>query len=65
MWSLSTFRKLADLMVEETVTEQTAELLRQLTDALAQADSLDLIDVAIRISEAIDLLELIGNYGRP
>lgn len=44
-------------MSDEIVPERNTELLRLLAAALEIADNLDEIDVAIRISEAIDLLE--------
>lgn len=44
-------------MNDEIVLERKSELLRLLTEALQAADILEEIDAAIRISEAIDLLE--------
>jgi hypothetical protein len=44
-------------MDNEIVLERRAELMGLLSEALARADQLDLIDVAIRISQAIDLME--------
>ena len=44
-------------MSDEIVPERDTELLRLLAAALEIADNLDEIDVAIRISEAMDLLE--------
>ena len=44
-------------MSDEIVPERNTELLRLLAAALEIADNLDEIDVAIRISEAIDILE--------
>ncbi len=45
-------------MDNEIVLERRAELMALLSEALARADQLDLIDVAIRISQAIDLMEI-------
>lgn len=45
-------------MDNEIVVERRAELMALLSEALALADRLDLIDVAIRISQAIDLMEI-------
>jgi hypothetical protein len=45
----------------EIVLERRADLMKLLADALTRADQLDLIDVAIRISQAIDLMESAAN----
>lgn len=45
-------------MDNQIVVERRAELMGLLSEALTLADRLDLIDVAIRISQAIDLLEI-------
>jgi hypothetical protein len=45
----------------EIVLERRAELIGLLSEALTRADQLDLIDVAIRISQAIDLMETTAN----
>ncbi len=45
-------------MDNEIVLERRTELMALLSEALAQADQLELIDVAIRISQAIDLMEI-------
>jgi hypothetical protein len=45
-------------MDNEIVLERRTELMGLLSEALTRADQLDLIDVAIRISQAIDLMEI-------
>jgi hypothetical protein len=49
-------------MNNENVPESKAKLLQLLTAALAAADAMELLDVAIRISEAIDMLEKPGEF---
>ncbi len=45
-------------MDDETALERKSELLRLLNAALELADTLAELDVAIRISEAVDILEI-------
>jgi hypothetical protein len=45
-------------MDDETVLERKSNLLQLLSNALELADGLAELDVAIRISEAIDILEI-------
>ena len=52
-------------MDNEIVLERRAELIGLLSEALTRADQLDLIDVAIRISQAIDLMETTANDQLP
>jgi hypothetical protein len=49
-------------MNNENLPESKVELLQLLTAALTAADAMELLDVAIRISEAIDILEKPGEF---